>query len=772
MLLPPPDHLLFPGSSGSRSGILLIIALAVASVTAQQHGDPRLSGVVQDQTGAVIAGAEVEISSGNYRAVRGTSAQGEFQFESLPVTTGTLTVRAPGFAASTQQFRIPTNNQLQVVLLPATHAEALIVTASRTPEVADQIAEQVIVRDREDLLAAAAPTLDDALRQIPGFTLFRRSGSRTANPTSQGVSLRGVGASGASRAVVLHDGVPLNDPFGGWVHWGRIPRESIESVEVLSGGASHLYGTDALGGVINVVPTRTRSTLLELETFMGTETTPDVGLQASLRSGPWLTSLNGEVFATNGYVAVRPSERGLVDTAVASRHGTADVNLSRLFGELGQLFASASFYRESRNNGTPLQTNETEMFEVLAGGDNRSAGGILATRIYGSGETFLQNFSAIAHDRSSESLTRKQHVPAQQLGGSIQWSRTLGSRHLLSTGFDARQVRGLSDELLFSAGNATTDTAAGGRQRVFGMYLHDSYRLHPRWTLSAGGRFDFWQNYNAFSARVPQTLGPSTFTAFADRSEKSFSPRLSLLFRAGDHLAFTASGYRAFRAPTLNELYRAFRVGNILTQANENLRAEHLAGGEGGVRLSTGKMRINTVFFWTVVTGAIANRTLSVTPALITRQRQNLGRTESRGVDVNAELPLTSALSVSGGYEFADASVLRFAPDPSLEGRLIPQTPRHSFTLQTRYSQPTSWAVALQARASGRQFEDDQNLLPLDGFATFDVFISRHLNRNAELFAAGENLLNRRYMTGRTPVVTLGPPILGRFGLRLHFAHR
>jgi outer membrane receptor protein involved in Fe transport len=770
MLLVPEDLAV----SGSAMRLVSIFVLLAGGAGFAQQGviNTTLSGVVQDQSGAVVANAEVQVSAGNYRALRRTSDRGEFNFGALPVHSGTVTVRAPGFRESNQRFNTSADSRITAVLVPATHAEQVVVTAGRTPEPAAQIAEQVLVRDREDLLATAAPTLDDALRQVPGFTLFRRSGSRTANPTSQGVSLRGVGASGASRAVALYDGVPLNDPFGGWVYWGQVARESVDQVEVLSGGASNLYGSDALGGVVNIIPAKPTSSTLALETFMGTETTPDLSLQASLRSGSWLTSLNGEVFATNGYVAVSPNERGLVDTPVASRRGGVGLRLDRLFGDAGRLFGSSTFYRDSRNNGTPSQTNETEIFEFVAGGDTRAAGGALTGRIYGSGETFLQDFSAIALDRNSENLTRKQHVPAQQLGGSLQWSRALGAKHLLGLGFDARQVYGLSDELLFAAGKAIADTAAGGRQGIVGFFLHDSFRLHPRWTLTAGGRFDFWQNYDAFSGRVPVTAGATTFTDFDDRSEKSFSPRVSLLFRASDHIAFTASGYRAFRAPTLNELYRAFRVGNILTLANENLRAEHLAGGEGGVRVTAGRVGINSVFFWTIVTGAIANRTLGVAPALITRQRQNLGRTQSRGVDVNAELPLASSFTISAGYEFADATVLRFAPDSRLEGLLIPQTPRHTFTFQTRFSQPAGWTLALQARVSGRQFEDDQNQLPLDGFATFDAFVSRHLNRNIELFAAGENLLNRRYMIGRTPVVTLGPPILGRFGLRLQFAQR
>lgn len=753
------------------AAVLLLVTTIFATAQPSSAG-ARLSGVIQDQTGAVVRGAEVEISAGAYRNSRRSSEEGTFEFVSVPRARALITIHAAGFAPYAQELEVSGDTRLRIELLPASRREEIVVTASRTPESMEHIADQVVVQARSELASTAAPTLDDALRQVPGFTLFRRSGSRTANPTSQGVSLRGVGASGASRAVVVRDGVPMNDPFGAWVYWGRMPRESIESVEVLSGGASHLYGSDALGGVINVIPTRSTSHSLAFETFMGTQTSPDVSLQASLGFGRWTASVGGEVFATEGYIAVSPSERGLVDTPVASRRGSATLNLDRLFADGGRMFVSGSFYRESRDNGTPLQANQTELFELVAGADRQTEAGRFAMRLYGSGQTFLQDFSAIAPDRSSESLTRQQHVPAQQLGASVQWSHTLGARHVLGAGLDARQVRGFSDELVFAAGSPTADTAAGGRQRTIGFFLRDSIQLHPRWTLNATGRFDFWQNYDAFSARVPIGPGATTNIRFPDRSENSFSPRLSLLYRASQHVAFTASGYRAFRAPTLNELYRAFRVGNVLTQANENLGAEHLAGGEGGVRISAGRARISTVFFWTIVTGAIANRTLDVTSTLITRQRQNLGRTQSRGLDISADLPLTSTFSLSSGYQFADATILRFAPDPALEGRVIPQTPRHSFTFQARYSQPSGWTLALETRASGKQFEDDLNTLPLDGFVTFDVFVSRRLNPNVELFAAGENLLNRRYQIGRTPVVTLGPPILGRFGLRVRLGDR
>ncbi len=112
-------------------------------------------------------------------------------------------------------------NSVQITLLPATAAEQVTVAANRTGVRVIENATSVTILSAQDLGATAAFRTDDVLRQVPGFSLFRRTTSRTANPTAQGVSLRGLGASGASRALVLSDGFPLNDPFGGWVYWNR-----------------------------------------------------------------------------------------------------------------------------------------------------------------------------------------------------------------------------------------------------------------------------------------------------------------------------------------------------------------------------------------------------------------------------------------------------------------------------------------------------------------------------------------------------------------------
>jgi outer membrane receptor protein involved in Fe transport len=247
-----------------------------------------------------------------------------------------------------------------------------------------------------------------------------------------------------------------------------------------------------------------------------------------------------------------------------------------------------------------------------------------------------------------------------------------------------------------------------------------------------------------------------------------------VLYKLKENVSLFVSGTRAFRAPTLNELYRSFRVGNVLTLANVDLRAERLTGTEAGANVTALNNRLNVrgAFFWADVTRPVANVTLQVTPALITRQRQNLGRTRSPGMEVEAGARITNSLSVSGGYQFVAATVASFPANKALEGLSIPQTPRHVVTFQARYSNPRVLTFGLQGRASSRQFDDDQNLLPLDPYFTLDAIVSRRLSSAFEIFGSLENLTGQRYEVGKTPVTTLGPPLLARVGVRLSLGKR
>ncbi len=752
----------------------LMGALCLEALAQKSRGQSiRIAGDVRDQTGGSVAGAEVVLRGAAFTAAQTTDREGRFRFENVPVSGGTIVVRARGFATLEREWSILYRDtaHLELVLDPAPISERVTVTATRVEARLSDTAASVIVLAPQDLSATAALTLDDALRQVPGFSLFRRSGSRTANPTSQGVSLRGVGASGASRALVLADGIPLNDPFGGWVYWDRVPRESVGDIEVVRGGASDLYGTGALGGVINFITRKVDHSSVSFGTSYGNERTPNASFSANIRAGRWGGQLAAEAFHTRGFITVGERERGSIDTAAGSQYGVVDLALERVISEQARVFVRGSIFRESRRNGTPLQRNRTHVRQLAAGGDwQLGHAGSFSLRAYGGPQVFDQNFSAVAPDRNSETLTRSQRVPAQQSGLTVQWSRTAGPRQTLVAGVDGREVRGASDELAFVAGRPTAAVGAGGRQRTIGLFAEDIIRITPRWIITAGARFDRWRNYDALSTTRPLTQPAATIvTQFADRAETAFSPHLSVLHKLTDSISLSASAYRAFRAPTLNELYRSFRVGNIVTLSNDSLRAERLTGGEAGASFTAFDQRLvaRGTFYWSEITRPIANVTLDVLPDLITRQRQNLGRTRSRGLELDAIARITNTLSISGGYEFADASVLRFPANTALEGLLIPQVPRHQLTFQARYSNPSRLTVGVQGRAVGAEFDDDQNRLRLDRYFTLDALVSRSLVRGVDVFAAAENLLNQRYVVGRTPVRTLGPPLLVRVGLRL-----
>ena len=741
--------------------------LLFCAAAAWPQSSRTVQGTVHDQPGYAVSGARVTLQGAGYEHATSSAADGTFRIEGAPREPLTVAVDAPGFSHFTAPIAADSDG-IDVLLQPAAISQEINVTANRVGMPLSETAESVEVISRQELQSAATVAVDQELRQVPGFTLFRRSDSRTANPTSQGASLRGIGGNGASRAIVLLDDIPVNDPFGGWVYWGRIPREDVSSIEVLRGGGSSLYGSDALSGVLNVTPLTAPGNLISAELSAGSESTADASVATSWLLKSWTLATSGEFFRTQGYILVPPDQRGAVDTAANSYHGTGFLTVRRKLNA-GDFFLSGNFYDEARNNGTPLTTNDTQIAQLNGGLNLLTPLATIELRGYGSGQSYNQTFSSIALNRNSESLTRAQHVPAQQAGGSMTFSREAGKSNLLVGGVDDRFVRGFSNETAFVASGATSLVDSGGRQQRFGAFLQDSIHLHPRLLFTIGGRYDNWDNYQAHTSTTPLVVSVKpSFTAFTDQSEHAFSPRAALLFRASEHITVTASAYRSFRAPTLNELYRSFRLGNVLTLANAQLVAERLTGGEAGANFFLGGTRIHTGFFWMEVSDPVANVTLGTTPALITRERENLGRTRSRGVEADATWRFRR-LDIIAGYQFVDAVVTSFSANPGLVGLEIPQVAPHEFTLETRYSLPEGWTFAAQARASSQQFDDDLNQFPLDSFFQLDAYVSKRLRSGVEVFGAVENLFDSRIQIAKTPTLNVGPPITGRVGVKLHW---
>jgi len=755
--------------------LIILFFLCFSQILSQEIVKSFLRGKVVDAVNSPVENARVKtVSKSGAISVCQTDGEGQFACEANLNEGFTLTVEARNFSILRQTFAKTQDFLAQTVftLAPESLRETVQVTANRTEARLSETPASVVTLSAAEIQTTAAPTIDDTLRQVAGFSLFRRAGSRHANPTAQGVSLRGVGASGASRSLVLFDGVPLNDSFGGWIQWSRVSPISVERVEVLRGGASSLYGNNSLSGTVNILPRLTEENFnFSAEVYGGTQNTFSGSTFFGFRRGGWTADFVAANFQTKGYVTVDERVRGRADVYAGARNSNLSARIGKSFNETANVFFKISNFGEVRANGTGLQTNRTHLRQFILGGDwqisdfkSQISNLRFDWRVYGGTQTYDQIFSAVSADRNSETLNRVQRVPAQNIGFSANASAVVTKNQTIIVGFETREARGASDEVGVFNGRAASLSGAGGRERTIGFFVQDFARIGSRFVLAASARFDSWKNFAASSATRTLSNNQTNVFNFPDRDETAFSPQISLLVQATNTLSFFWVGSKSFRAPTLNELYRGFRVGSVITLPNENLRAERALNFESGASFNRNNFYARGNFFWTQVSQPVSNVTLSVAPNLITRQRQNAGATRTRGFEIETETRIR-AFNLSVGYLLADSRVAEFPANRNLENLFIPQVARHQFNFQTRYAKD-NWNFALQGRASSAQFDDDLNLFRLEPYFQLDAFAARKFKENLQVFVGIENLFNSRYSIGRTPVRTVSSPVNLRVGIR------
>ena len=734
-----------------------------ASVGAQPAATATVSVTVLDSRGVALAGAAVEDSQRKLLGRTGTDGK-------LTVACAapcSLRVTAEGFSARAFELTSDTTIRME----PAAATEKVTVTAYRTPLGSLESPVTTRLLTGKALDTTAAVTLDDQLRQLPGLELFRRSSSLVANPSSQGISLRGLGSTSASRTLLTEDDVPLNDPLGGWIHWQEESELAIQSIELMRGGASDLYGSSAIGGVVSVIPVRPASDTFEMRSSFGGEETFDDSLLGQMKRGPWGVLVAGGALGTDGYIQEAPSQRGPVDDAsnVHSQNGMLTAEHDR--GPL-RIFMRGSGFNETRHNGTSYQYNRTRLWRYAAGGDWQGPHeATLVTRIYASDERYRQTFSSISNlpdfgdptcsYRCGEIPTRFSFIPDNELGAAAQWNQPLGAGLLIVAGADVHDVRIWDREQTYGSKAALT-------------YLHDHQRdsagyaeamwVRMGWTLTAAGRMDWFQNYDGQELKLNGSIWTPVSSQPPQFGQRLFDPRVGLSRKLSEHWAVSASGFRAFRSPTPNELYRSTQVGNELTLPNGSLLSERATGWETGLATDWRWGSIRTSYFLTQVNRPISAVTTNPSSSPILLMRENLGRIESRGVSVDYELTPLRWLAVDGGYQYAHATVTKNNQEAELVGNWIPEVARNLATMNVRAFRPALGTLNLQGRLSGRQFDDDANAYLLHGYFRLDAYASHDFGKRFQLFAAGENLLNRQIEDSKTPTTTLGMPREARAG--------
>jgi outer membrane cobalamin receptor len=618
-------------------------------------------------------------------------------------------------AAQTQDPQTPDPQKPEPVKTSITVVEKI---SAETPA-------NVTVLDSTALQQSPGTNLDDRLRDVPGFSLFRRSSSLAANPTTQGISLRGIGSSGASRTLVLWDGIPANDPFGGWVYWTQFVPGEIGRAEISRGAATSIFGDRAMSGAIGLFsrPAEKLHVLAEYE--FGNDSTHDLSAGFSDVWSRVAISGTARAFTSDGYFIVPASIRGAADTRANVQFVTGDVRIDH-YTSIGNLFFKTSMLAEERQNGTVLTHNSTGMGTVSLRFVREFTNDWVSLAGFRTQEGFHSTFDSVTGGRNIDSLSYRQTVPSHAEGGAALWQHHQSKWNIMA-GADVYRVEGTSTDHLVPSGLRV----GGGTQLQHGVYGQADATLG--WVRLFGGV------RHSFAGQGSQFLSPSGgFVAGKKR------------------LRARGSVYRSFRAPTLNELYREFKAGNTTTKANPALLPETLWGAEAGVDWvgETGTFRVTA--YRNALDKLITNVTLSSSAAAIVRQRANAAAALSRGV----EAEFTERLR-----NFTGELKYLYVESRYVTGFRVAQIPKHQGTAQLTWLRGGTFASA-GLRSYTYQFDDDLNAFRLPGYASAQFVIRRHLARALSAEATLENALDRQFYTAFTPTPNIGAPRQWRVGLR------
>jgi outer membrane receptor protein involved in Fe transport len=638
----------------------------------------------------------------------------------------------------------------------------VVTTASRGPAIGDPSAATTVIGEAQ-IETAPAQTPDQLLHDVPVIALPRND-SHTLHPTGQSVSMRGLGR---GRTLVLTDGVPLNDPFGGWIHWNKVPLNEIVRAEIVRGATSNLYGSLAMAGVIQYLtaPTYEKRLFAQVDggnfnSYHGNFTT--AGPLGENFSG----GVYGDFYRTDGYPIVK--DRGPVDKPAAFESNNGGLKLTWKPSSQLSAFLGANYYLEGRDSGTKKTNNDWWFGDGTGGVDYQTEGGShWQFRLFGGAEQFSNNNSSINAARTTEVRTLHQDIPVHNIGGSVVWWYPFSESNLLTLGFDSRFITADNNEKTYSSttGLFTGSRSAGGSQELIGFF--GEWHLTPVENLSitAGLRYDYWWNFDAESVATTGVV-----TSFPNEGKGALNPRIGLVYRINPELSVRTAGYTGFRAPNLNELYRGFFASGVQNNGNPALGPERVYGGEMGADWSPAKqLRFSATGFYNLLTDLI--QSVTVTPTLT--QRENVGKAESYGVEFESQYQPFANWTFSAAYALTISDVTQNSKNPALVGNWLPGVPRQQGVVSARWADPDWLDVTLRLRAEGYQFANDLNTFRLPGYATMDLFVSRELRElvnHLKVFVAVTNLFDKQIITGKNQTVTnIGAPLTVWGGLRTQF---
>ena len=640
----------------------------------------------------------------------------------------------------------------------APSVETVVVRAINLPPAAGDAAFSIVRLSPEAM--ASSPRLDQVLETTPGISLFRRTSTLGANPTTQGISLRAIAGSGASRALVTLDGVPQNDPFGGWVIWTGLPPETIDGAEIVRGAGSGPYGAGALTGVV-ALDGRSSAP----GGFIGDVAGGGLGevrgaavASAEIAGARILVSASSE--SANGWIPVR-HVTGRADTDLTLRDQSASAQLQADIGP-ALLSARVAAFNEDRGAGTIGALSKDYGGQASLTLSRQPTAQDYGWRLQGwlQASDLANDSTPVSANRATATPANDQYAtPATGYGFSAALRRSTATTSW-EVGLDLRGARGESKELFqFQSGVFTHNRSAGGQTFTGGLYAEASHTTGP-WLLTGGVRVDDWQTFDGERIEHVISTGAVSLAQHpADRGGVLPTGRLGVRRDFAEGFYWRAAAYAGFRRATLNELYRPFRVGNNNTLANPALNPERLYGVETGIGVNWRGGGGSATVFYNRLNDAVANVTISATSAGTTFMRENAGAVDANGVEAEARQILGAGITAEIAAAYTNARVNGGSAAPQLTGLRPAQTPRLTATSGLAW-RCERLSLHGDVRYESERFDDDRNTLRIAPSVSINARADWRLAGRASVFVRVDNLADAAIETGQTlpGVKTYDPP--------------
>ena len=658
--------------------------------------------------------------------------------------------------------------------------ETVVVRSIRLPRPAGDAAFSIIRLDHAAL--QLSPRLDESLKSVPSFSLFRRTSSLAANPTTQGVSLRAIAGSGASRALVTLDGVPQNDPFGGWVIWSALPSDLIQGAEVVRGAGAGPYGAGALTGVVSLAEDDRVPGGVAADASYGSLGDVQGQAVASARFGPASLVISAAGESAHGFVPVRINP-GAADRPLTLHDWSTSARLTDEIGP-GVLAVRVAAFQEDRGAGLAGAGSRAQAQQVSAGYTRDPAAGNLGYQFQGWVTTsgLLNTSVSVAANRATATPSDDQYATPSIGYGFNGAVRRAARDYSWQFGADVRAADGQSEELFsYASGHFTRSRIAGGETVVGGVYLEGTRNFGP-WLLTGGARIDGWGDLDTH--RIERLLATDAITFDQHpgaRGGTQPTARIGLRRDLGGGLYARTAAYVGFRPATLNELDRPFRVGSDLTESNPALKPEKLYGAEAGVGNDGAKGGWSVTGFANRLQDAIINATIAKGPTVdpfdpiggtvaaggTLYQRQNVDHVDALGLEGEAHRALTDSFEVRIAADYTDAEVNGGSAAPKQSGLRPAETPKFAATAGGDWRVLDRLTLSADARYESARFDDDQNTRRLAPGVTADLRAEVRVAASMVAYVAVNNLFDAAIQTGRTAanVVSYDAPRTVRVGL-------